>query len=103
MAMRMSGLMSGMDTESIVQELVAVKQTQVDNLKKEQTKLEWKQEAWKDLNAKIKKLYSGTLDNLRFQSAYAKKTTKISDSSVAEIITADSAMNSVQKLKVTAL
>ena len=55
MAMRMSGLMSGMDTESIVQELVAVKQTQVDNLKKEQTKLEWKQEAWKDLNAKIKK------------------------------------------------
>ena len=61
MAMRLSGLMSGMDTESIIQELVAVKQTKVDSVKKEQTKLGWKQEAWKELNNKIKKLYNGTL------------------------------------------
>ena len=56
MAMRMSGLMSGMDTESIVQELVAVRKTKVDDMKKEQTKLEWKQDAWKELNNKVKKL-----------------------------------------------
>lgn len=103
MAMRVTGMYSGLDTETIIQELVAVKQTKVDDMKKEQTKLEWKQEAWKDLNAKIKNFYNSTLENLRFQGSYAKKTTKISDSSVAEIITADSAMNSVQKLKVTKL
>lgn len=103
MAMRLSGLMSGMDTESIVQELVAVRQTKVDKVKKEQTKLEWKQEAWKTLNDKIKKLYNGTLSNLRFQSSYSKKTTKVSDSSVAEVITADTAMNSVQSLRVDSL
>ena len=40
MAMRMSGLMSGMDTESIIKELVSVKQTKVDDAKKAQTKLE---------------------------------------------------------------
>ena len=57
MAMRITGLMSGMDTESIVQELVAVRKTKVDDMKKEQTKLEWKQEAGKELNNKIKKLY----------------------------------------------
>jgi len=103
MAMRLSGLMSGMDTESIVQELVAVRQTKVDKVKKEQTKLEWKQEAWKTLNDKIKKLYNGTLSNLRFQSSYSKKTTKVSDSSVAEVIASDSAMNSVQSLRVDSL
>ena len=103
MAMRLSGLMSGMDTESIVQELVAVRQTKVDNLKKEQTKLQWKQDAWKELNNKIKKLYNGTMSNLRFQSSYAKKVTKVSDSSVAEVITSDTAMDSVQSLKVTNL
>lgn len=54
MAMRMSGLMSGMDTESIIKELVSVKQTKVDDAKKAQTKLQWKQDAWKELNTKLK-------------------------------------------------
>ena len=54
MAMRLSGLMSGMDTESIVQELVAVRRTKVETATKAQTKLEWKQDAWKDLNKKLK-------------------------------------------------
>ena len=103
MAMRVTGMMSGMDTESIIQELVAVKQTKVDDMKKKQTKLEWKQDAWKELNTKIKKFYNSTLDSLRFQSSYSKKITKVSNSSVADIITADSAMNSVQKLKVDKL
>ena len=103
MAMRVTGMMSGMDTESIIQELVAVKQTKVDDMKKKQTKLEWKQDAWKELNTKIKKFYNSTLDSLRFQSSYSKKITKVSNSSVADIITADSAMNSVQKLKVEKL
>ncbi|MBQ7954131.1 MAG: flagellar filament capping protein FliD [Lachnospiraceae bacterium] len=100
MAMRLSGLMSGMDTESIVQELVYVKQSKVDKLVKEQTKLEWKMEAWKELNNKVKKFYNGTLSNLRFQSSYAKKTTKVSNSSVCDIITAGDAMDSVQTLRV---
>ena len=37
MAMRMSGLMSGMDTETIIKELVSAKQTKVDDAKKAQT------------------------------------------------------------------
>lgn len=103
MAMRLTGLMSGMDTETIIQELVSAKRTKLDDAKKAQQKLEWKQDAWKELNNKIKKLYNGTLSNLRFQSAYAKKTTKISNSSVATVLTGDSAMNSVQSLKVEQL
>lgn len=103
MAMRLTGMYSGIDTESIIQELVAVRQTKVDNVKKEQTKLEWKQEAWKELNTKVKNFYNGTLENLRFQSSFSKKVTKISDDSIAEILTGDTAMNSVQKLRVDKL
>ena len=58
MAMRLSGLMSGMDTESIIQQLVAAKQTKVDTAKKAQTKLSWQQDAWADLNTKLKNLQS---------------------------------------------
>ena len=34
MPMRLSGLMSGMDTESVIEQLVAVKRTKVDDAKK---------------------------------------------------------------------
>ncbi len=100
MAMRVTGMYSGLDTESIIQELVAAKQTKVDDTKKAQTKLEWKQEAWKELNSKIQKLYKGTLEALRFESAYNKKTTVLSDSSYADVVTSDNAMLSVQSLKI---
>lgn len=100
MAMRLSGLMSGMDTESIVTQLVQARRTKVDSAKKAQTKLQWTQDAWKTLNAKIVKLYNGALSNLRFQGSYMKKTTKVSNSSVVSVITGDGAMNSVQSLTV---
>lgn len=100
MAMRVTGMYSGLDTESIIQELVAAKQTKVDDAKKAQTKLEWQQEAWEELNSKIKKLYTGTLSTLRYESSFNKKTTEVSDNSVADVITGDNAMLSVQSLKV---
>lgn len=103
MAMRMTGMMSGMDTESIIQELVAVRQKKVDAKKKEQTKLDWKQEAWKELNTKLKRLQTKFIANMRFRDAYSKKTTKVSNSNAVSIITGEDAMNGVQTMKVTQL
>lgn len=103
MAMRLSGLMSGMDTETIIQELVAVRRTKVDTAVKAQTKLEWKQEAWKGLNTKLKNLMTKYANNMRFESAYSKKTTKVSNDSVASVITGEKAVNGVQELEVKQL
>lgn len=103
MAMRMSGLMSGMDTESIIQELVSAKQTKVDDAKKAQTKLQWKQDAWKDLNTKLKNLQSKYLNNMRFVSSYSKRTTKVSNSSAVSVITGENAVNGVQSLQINQL
>ena len=101
--MRLSGLISGMDTESIIQELVSAKQIKVDNTKKAQTKHEWKQEAWKSLNTKLKNLQSKYVANLRFSSSYMKKTTKVSNSSAVSVITGEDAVNGVQELSVKQL
>lgn len=103
MAMRLTGLMSGMDTESIIKELVAVKQTKVDSAKKAQTKLQWKQDAWKDLNTKIHKLYTSSLSDMRFYSSYSKKATKVSNSSAVSVITGEKAVNGTQSLKIQSL
>lgn len=103
MAMRVTGMMSGMDTESIIQELVAARKTKVDDAVKAQTKLEWKQETWKGLNTKLKNLMSKYVNNMRFESAYSKKTTKVSNEAVASVITGENAVNGVQELKVNQL
>ncbi|MDE5907472.1 MAG: flagellar filament capping protein FliD [Lachnospiraceae bacterium] len=103
MAMRVTGMMSGLDTESIIQQLVAARQTKVDDLKKKQTQHGWKQEAWKDLNAKIYKLYNGSLNNLQYTSSFVKKTTTVSNSNLVSVITKDTAMDSVQSLKIKQL
>ena len=103
MAMRVTGMYSGLDTETIIQELVAAKRTKVDDLKKEQTKLEWKQTAWKDLNAKITKFYKGSLENMVYQSSYMKKKTTSSNDNLVDIITKDAAMDSVQEMEIRKL
>ena len=103
MAMRMSGLMSGMDTESIIQELVSVKQTKVDDAKKAQTKLQWKQDAWKELNTKLKNLQAKYIANMRFTSSYSKRTTKVSNSNAVSVITGENAVNGVQSLQINQL
>lgn len=101
--LRMTGMYSGMDTESIVSQLVQAKSQKVTKLKNEQTKLEWKQEVWQDMNKKIYSLYSSTLSDLRFSSAYQKKSTVSSDTTKATVVASESAENGTQTLKVKQL
>ncbi len=103
MAMRVTGMNSGLDTESIIQELVAARRTKVDDKKKEQTKLNWKQDAWKELNTKLKNLQNKYLSNMRFASSYSKKTTKVSNSNAVSVITGENAVNGVQSLEIKKL
>lgn len=103
MAMRMSGLMSGMDTESLIQQLVEAKSVKVTTAKKAQTKLNWKQDAWKDLNTKLKNLQSKFLSNMRFSTSYTKKVTKVSNPNAVSVITGENAVNGVQELSVKQL
>ena len=47
MAIRISGLISGLDTDAIVQELVSAYSTKKENIEKKQTKLSWTQDGRK--------------------------------------------------------
>ncbi|WP_276948571.1 flagellar filament capping protein FliD [Acetatifactor muris] len=103
MPMRLSGLMSGMDTESIISQLVEAKKTKVTKAVKAQKTLKYKQDAWKPLNTQIKNFYLKTLSNMRYEGSFVKKTTKVSNSSIVSVITGESAMNGMQSLKVNQL
>ncbi|MCR5503229.1 MAG: flagellar filament capping protein FliD [Lachnospiraceae bacterium] len=99
---RVTGMYSGMDTESLIQQLVEARRTKVTKETKNQSRITYQQEAWTDLNKKLKDL-KGKFDNLRYSSAYSKMTTEVSDSSVASVVTSDGAMTAVQSLEVTKL
>lgn len=100
---RLTGLMSGMDTDSLIEQLMEGRKKKVDTVKKTQKKINYKQEAWKSLNTKLKGLQSKFVSNLRFTSTYAKKTSKVSDTSAASVITGEGVSNGVQTLEVKKL
>lgn len=100
MAIRLSGMASGLDTDSIVQALVSSYSYKKSKYEKAQTKLGWTQEAWKSLNKKVYSLYSN-VSNLRFSTAYSLKKTSVSDSTKASVKAGSSAPNGTQTLKIT--
>lgn len=99
MAMRVSGINSGLDTDAIVQELVSAYSQKTEKYTKEQTKLGWKQEAWKNLNTKVYSLYN-SVGKLRYSSAYSMKKTTVSDTTKATVTASGDAVNGTQKLHV---
>ncbi len=101
MPVRITGLNSGLDTDSIVKELVKSYSGQKDNIKKQQTKLEWKQEAWKELNTKVYNFYSSQLSNMRLASAYQGKSAKSSDETKATVKASSSTPIGAQKLEIS--
>jgi flagellar hook-associated protein 2 len=103
MPIRITGMNSGLDTESIITALTSTKQTRLDNAKNDQKKLTWKQDKWKDLNKKVVSFFNGTLSTMRFSSAYTKKTTTASNSNAVTVVTGENAMDATQNLSIKSL
>ena len=102
MAIRMSGLSSGLDTEAIVSALVSSYSEKKNKYKKAQTKVSWKQDAWKSVNSEVYSLYQKA-SGLRFTSAYATKKATVSDTTKATVSASSNAANVSQSLEITEL
>lgn len=100
MAIRITGMYSGLDTESIINELASAQSAKKNKLVKAQTKLSWKQDAWKSLNTKIYSFYQ-KLDDLRLQSSYMKKKTTVSNTNALTV--SGGTMDGTHKVKVEQL
>ena len=103
MPIRITGMNSGLDTESIITALTQKKKDKVDTYTGEQKKLTWKQDKLKALNKKVNDFYNGTLTSMKFSSAYSKKITTASNANAVTVVTGESAMNATQTLDVIGL
>ena len=102
MPIRITGLNSGLDTEAIISALVSSYNFKTQKYTKAQTKLSWKQDAWKTLNTKIYSLYN-SVGNLRFSSAYNLKTSTVSDSTKVSVTAGSNSVNGSYSVQVTSL
>lgn len=93
MPIRLSGLMSGLDTEGIVKELMSAQSLKKQKVEKAKTKLEWKQTKWSELNTKLVKLYNEQVSKMQFSSAYKTKKATVSDPTKAGVTAEASAVN----------
>lgn len=100
MAIRMSGLSSGLDTEAIVGALMSAQSLKKTKLTQAKTKLEWTQTKWKELNTKLYKLYSEQVSKLQLQTSYMTKKATSSDETKAKITASAKAVNGSYTMEV---
>ena len=103
MAIRLSGLSSGMDTEAIVGALMSAQSLKKTKVEQAKTKLEWKQTKWQDLNTKLYKLYTEQVYKMQLQSSYMTKKATVSDSTKASVTANTKAANGNYSLEIKSI
>ena len=100
MAMRMTGLASGMDTESMVKELVSASSEKVNKIKQKKQDVEWKKEIWSGLNTKIYNFYKTQLSAFKTVSNYKTKKATVSDETKVSVKAGSGATNGTHSVSV---
>lgn len=103
MAVRMSGLVSNLDTDSIIGALMSVQKFKKTKLENNITKLEWRQDKWKALNTKLYSFYTDNLSKMRLQSSFSTKKVSSSDETTATVTASNAAPEGTHTLKVKQL
>ncbi|QHQ60672.1 flagellar filament capping protein FliD [Anaerocolumna sedimenticola] len=100
---RMTGLISGLDTESIIKELMSAQRLKNKKTSDKLTLSEWKEDKWKELNAKLYKLYTEDLSKLRLQGGYKTKKATSSNDDLVTVTGGSSAPEGAHTLTVEQL
>ena len=103
MPMRLSGLISGMDTESVIAELMKAQRLKTTKLENKITTTEWKQEKWSALNSKIYSFYTKQLSKISMQGSFAAKKATSSNSNKVDIKAGTGAPEGTHLIKVKQL
>lgn len=78
--MRIGGLASGMDIDSIVEDLMKAQRIPVQKLEQDKQILEWQQEDYREINTALRS-FRDTVFNMRLQSTYLAKEASSSNES----------------------
>jgi len=88
--MQLDGLATGMDTTSVIDQLVQLERRPIYNYQQEISELEMTKGAWRDVNSRLDKLEDRTTD-LKLSSTYNSRTANSSNEDVVTATAANSA------------
>lgn len=100
---RFSGLASGMDTESIVSELMKVQRLKVDKLFKKKEMISMKQDEWAEMNKKIYSFYTKEVFALKSSGTYKTRTASSNNDKTVGVEASASAVAGTHKVEVLQL
>ena len=101
MGIGLSGMVSGLDTDSIVKALMSTQRQKSTKIENKITTNEWKIEKWKDLNSKIYSMYTGSLYKMKTQGNYLTKRTASSNEKIVTAKASSIAALGTHKVKVS--
>ncbi|HLR42056.1 MAG TPA: flagellar cap protein FliD N-terminal domain-containing protein, partial [Pseudogracilibacillus sp.] len=90
--MRVGGIASGMDVEAMVNKLMEAERIPLQKLQQQQTTLEWKRDAFRDVNSSLLEL-DNIVRDMKYTKFYNSKSTTSSNSSVATATAGSGASN----------
>jgi flagellar hook-associated protein 2 len=99
---RISGLASGMDTESIIKKLMAANRVPLDKLKQKKQVLEWQRDDYRTLNAKILDFRNASFD-MKLSSNYSAKKSSVDKETILSASPTSSAADGIYELEVQQL
>lgn len=101
--MRIGGLASGMDIDTIVGDLMKAERIPLDKLAQKKTTLEWQRDDYRSMNKLLTDLDRFVLDGIALQGTFNKKTVTSTNPNAVTATAAGSASNITSKIKVTDL
>lgn len=84
MGMRLTGLVSGMDTDAVIKQMTSAYTAKRDKVWKAKESLTYKQDAWKDLNKEVYNMFN-QLSKLRLKSTYQRSEPSSTNEDVASV------------------
>lgn len=100
---RITGLASGIDTESMVEKLMQAQSIQMEKLVQQKQKYEWQRDAYREVNTKLSTFEKTFFDEFGLQSKFPTKTVNVSDSTKVSVTASASASGSLSIESVTQL
>ena len=102
-SLRLSGLSSGLDVDSIVKNLMTAESMKEDKIKQDRQTLAWQQEDYRTMNTALRSFRDNVFD-MKMQATYLTHKTSSSNESVAKVTASTLAVEGVYTLnKITQL
>lgn len=98
----LGGLSSGMDTQAIIDQLVAIERKPIYRAQEEISELKAEKDAWRDINSRLDSL-ANKLTDLKLSATYNSNTTSSSNESIATASTDNTAVEATYNLDITNL